>query len=200
MRRTKIICTIYLRCRFERGKIFGRTAFVSSRQGSGRGNKPAEIFCYEYHAHYAGVKERLAAGNRRGAFPAEGRNYGNTAGGQCGNCHAENSAGRRFGKRRAMSIWNRAVNLFLSGSALTELLQKGIGCPRIWRLDCRCGQSPGRYGRGENRIPRTEVFRKSGMKKNTDFRLSVMPSVYGETIVIRILSGQMDFIEKNELG
>lgn len=27
-----------------------------------------------------------------------------------------------------------------------------------------------------------------------------MPSVYGETIVIRILSGQMDFIEKNELG
>lgn len=27
-----------------------------------------------------------------------------------------------------------------------------------------------------------------------------MPSVYGETIVIRILSGQVDFIEKNELG
>lgn len=26
-----------VRCRFEREKIFGRTAFVSSRQGSGRG-------------------------------------------------------------------------------------------------------------------------------------------------------------------
>lgn len=36
MRRTKIICTIGP-LPFWKGKIFGRTAFVSSRQGSGRG-------------------------------------------------------------------------------------------------------------------------------------------------------------------
>ena len=53
---------------------------------------------------------------------------------------------------------------------------------------------------GENRIPQDGSFSEIREGKNTDFRLSVMPSVYGETIVIRILSGQMDFIEKNELG
>ncbi len=53
---------------------------------------------------------------------------------------------------------------------------------------------------GENRIPQDGSFSEIRDEKNTDFRLSVMPSVYGETIVIRILSGQMDFIEKNELG
>lgn len=53
---------------------------------------------------------------------------------------------------------------------------------------------------GENRIPQDGSFSEIKDERNTDFRLSVMPSVYGETIVIRILSGQMDFIEKNELG
>ena len=46
---------------------------------------------------------------------------------------------------------------------------------------------------GENRIPQDGSFSEIRDEKNTDFRLSVMPSVYGETIVIRILSGQMDF-------
>lgn len=31
------LSALSVRCRFERGKILGRTAFVSSRQGSGRG-------------------------------------------------------------------------------------------------------------------------------------------------------------------
>ena len=53
---------------------------------------------------------------------------------------------------------------------------------------------------GENRIPQDGSFSEIRDERNTDFRLSVMPSVYGETIVIRILSGQVDFIEKNELG
>lgn len=53
---------------------------------------------------------------------------------------------------------------------------------------------------GENRIPQDGSFSQIMDRRNTDFRLSVMPSVYGETIVIRILSGQVDFIEKNELG
>lgn len=69
-------------------------------------------------------------------------------------------------ERRAMSIWNRAVNLSLSGSALTELLQKGTGCPWIWRRDCRCGpKSWAVWTWGKTVFPRTEVFRKSGMKK-----------------------------------
>lgn len=33
-----------------------------------------------------------------------------------------------------------------------------------------------------------------------DFRISTLPSLYGETIVIRILSGKVDFIENNHLG
>lgn len=33
-----------------------------------------------------------------------------------------------------------------------------------------------------------------------DFRISILPSMYGETIVIRVLSGEVDFIEKNTLG
>ena len=52
---------------------------------------------------------------------------------------------------------------------------------------------------GENRIPQDGSFSEIREGKNTDFRLSVMPSVYGETIVIRILSGQMDFMKKRAL-
>ena len=33
-----------------------------------------------------------------------------------------------------------------------------------------------------------------------DFRISILPPMYGENIVIRILSGQVSFIEKNDLG
>lgn len=53
---------------------------------------------------------------------------------------------------------------------------------------------------GETRVPQDGSFSETADGRNTDFRLSVMPSVYGETIVVRILSGQVDFIEKNKLG
>ncbi len=53
---------------------------------------------------------------------------------------------------------------------------------------------------GETRIPQDGSFSEERETVPYDFRISVMPSVYGETIVIRILSGHVGFIEKNELG
>lgn len=52
----------------------------------------------------------------------------------------------------------------------------------------------------ETRIPQdgSAVFRCGG--EEYDLRLSVLPSLYGETIVIRLLSGMVPFIERNELG
>ncbi len=53
---------------------------------------------------------------------------------------------------------------------------------------------------GETRIPQDGSFSRTDGGETRDFRISVMPTVKGETIVIRILSGTVDFIEKNDLG
>ena len=53
---------------------------------------------------------------------------------------------------------------------------------------------------GENRIPQDGSFSETADGVTWDFRISVMPTIKGETIVIRILSGAVGFIEKNHLG
>lgn len=58
----------------------------------------------------------------------------------------------------------------------------------------------GRMDVGENRLPQDGSYREVKHGISYDFRISILPSLYGETIVIRILSGKVDFIEKNELG
>ncbi len=58
----------------------------------------------------------------------------------------------------------------------------------------------GRMDVGESRLPQDGSFREKKGGISYDFRISILPSLYGETIVIRILSGKVDFIERNELG
>ena len=53
---------------------------------------------------------------------------------------------------------------------------------------------------GESRLPQDGSCSASFGGVPYDLRISILPSLYGETIVIRLLSGQVDFIEKNELG
>lgn len=53
---------------------------------------------------------------------------------------------------------------------------------------------------GETRLPQDGSFSETADGVTWDFRISVMPTIKGETIVIRILSGAVDFIEKNHLG
>lgn len=53
---------------------------------------------------------------------------------------------------------------------------------------------------GETRLPQDGSFSETAGGVTWDFRISVMPTIKGETIVIRILSGAVDFIEKNHLG
>lgn len=53
---------------------------------------------------------------------------------------------------------------------------------------------------GESRLPQDGSCSMSFQGVPYDLRISILPSLYGETIVIRLLSGQVDFIEKNELG
>lgn len=53
---------------------------------------------------------------------------------------------------------------------------------------------------GESRLPQDGSCSASFHGVPYDLRISILPSLYGETIVIRLLSGQVDFIEKNELG
>ena len=92
------------------------------------------------------------------------------------------------------------MNLSLSGSALTELLQKGTGCPGYGGWTVGAGQSPGRYGRGgKPHSPGRKFFGNQGREKYG------FPS-FRDALGLRgndrhtDLSGQMDFIEKNELG
>lgn len=53
---------------------------------------------------------------------------------------------------------------------------------------------------GEMRLPQDGSFSEIKEGISRDFRVSVMPTIRGENIVIRILSGSVAFIEKNELG
>lgn len=67
------------------------------------------------------------------------------------------------------------------------------------KLAVRC-KVMGRMNVAETRVPQdgSAVFTEDG--EDYDLRLSVLPSMYGETIVIRILSGRVAFIERHELG
>ncbi len=58
----------------------------------------------------------------------------------------------------------------------------------------------GRMDVSESRLPQDGSYSCHIHKVPFDFRLSVVPSLYGETIVVRILSGEVGFIERNELG
>lgn len=58
----------------------------------------------------------------------------------------------------------------------------------------------GRMNVGESRLPQDGSYREVIDGISYDFRISILPSMYGETIVIRVLSGRVDFIENNELG
>ena len=58
----------------------------------------------------------------------------------------------------------------------------------------------GRMNVGESRIPQDGSYTETIRDVAYDFRISILPSMYGETIVIRILSGHVAFIENNELG
>lgn len=58
----------------------------------------------------------------------------------------------------------------------------------------------GRMDVSESRLPQDGSYSCYIHKVPFDFRLSVVPSLYGETIVVRILSGEVGFIERNELG
>lgn len=67
------------------------------------------------------------------------------------------------------------------------------------KLAVRC-KVMGRMNVAETRVPQdgSAVFTDGG--QDYDLRLSVLPSMYGETIVVRILSGRVAFIERNDLG
>lgn len=58
----------------------------------------------------------------------------------------------------------------------------------------------GRMNVAENRVPQDggAPFREGSI--SCDLRLSLLPSLYGETIVIRLLSQSLPFIEENHLG
>ncbi len=53
---------------------------------------------------------------------------------------------------------------------------------------------------GEMRLPQDGGARHTEDGVRYDLRISTLPSLYGETIVIRILSGRLPFIEDNRLG
>ncbi len=53
---------------------------------------------------------------------------------------------------------------------------------------------------GEMRLPQDGGARHTEEGVRYDLRISTLPSLYGETIVIRILSGRLPFIEDNRLG
>lgn len=53
---------------------------------------------------------------------------------------------------------------------------------------------------GESRRPQDGSYAAAFDGKSCDFRISILPSLYGENIVIRLLSSHVDFIEKSRLG
>lgn len=58
----------------------------------------------------------------------------------------------------------------------------------------------GRMNMAEMRVPQDGGGSFSDGDDAYDLRISTLPSLYGETIVIRILSGAMDFIKERDLG
>lgn len=58
----------------------------------------------------------------------------------------------------------------------------------------------GRMNVGESRIPQDGSYTEDIDGLSYDFRISILPSMYGETIVIRMLPRRVDFIENNDLG
>ena len=86
---------------------------------------------------------------------------------------------------------------FRRDGALEE--RYALPLPMAEKLAVRC-KVMGRMNVAETRIPQdgSAVFRCG--EEEYDLRLSVLPSLYGETIVIRLLSGMVPFIERNELG
>lgn len=53
---------------------------------------------------------------------------------------------------------------------------------------------------GESRCPQDGSFSHVIGGQLFDFRVSILPVIYGESIVIRVLRGTVDFIEENRLG
>ena len=53
---------------------------------------------------------------------------------------------------------------------------------------------------GESRLPQDGSYGESMEGIPYDFRISILPSLYGENIVIRLLSGRVDFIENHDFG
>jgi len=58
----------------------------------------------------------------------------------------------------------------------------------------------GKMNVAETRIPQDGGAGFSHDGVSYDLRISTLPSVYGETIVLRLLSGRLPFIEQNRLG
>jgi type II secretory ATPase GspE/PulE/Tfp pilus assembly ATPase PilB-like protein len=53
---------------------------------------------------------------------------------------------------------------------------------------------------GESRLPQDGSCHLAGEEEPVDLRLSLLPSIYGEKAVIRILKRHVSFIENNDLG
>lgn len=53
---------------------------------------------------------------------------------------------------------------------------------------------------GESRLPQDGSFSETLDGVSYDFRVSLLPSLYGETMVVRVLSSEVAFIEENDLG
>src|SRR5208337_1854943 len=52
----------------------------------------------------------------------------------------------------------------------------------------------------EQRLPKDGSFRSTVMNRNYDFRVSTIPTVYGENVVMRILSGSTSLQRIDTLG
>lgn len=72
--------------------------------------------------------------------------------------------------------------------------------PAMGRSTVNRAKVLGNMDMGESRLPQDGSFSLKIGGEKYDFRVSVLPSMYGETVVIRLLSGRVDFIEKNRLG
>ena len=142
-------------------------------RGQAGGNKPAEIFCYEYHAHYAGVKRKACGGK-----PAVGFSCGREKLWKyCGRPMRKLPCGefcRPPFRKKASDVHLEPCREFV----LVRFRIDGTLTER-YRLppDMAAGLSVrakvlGGMDVGKTAFPRTEVFRKSGKGK---IRISVFP-------------------------
>lgn len=67
------------------------------------------------------------------------------------------------------------------------------------QLAVRC-KVMGKMNVAETRVPQDGGAGFSHEDVSYDLRISTLPSIYGETIVLRLLSGKLPFIEQNRLG